>query len=185
MVLGMGLNHKSDILRQSSLREGIPMLTWAVPPISCYKTVVVGVVSQLMEVKTLWFYCCTMLYPLTPTAPCSLLLLPFVSVTLTFQFSSDVICNTPSSTSYGCSPKWVGYVYYNILCIYIIIYCIYIYIYICKYYIYTQIYIYIYIIHIICIYSLVPGPRTAQTRIRLVKLVNSVTKFRRGIDKFH
>jgi len=36
----------------SSLREGIPMLTWAVPPISCYKTVVVGVVSQLVEVKT-------------------------------------------------------------------------------------------------------------------------------------
>ena len=37
----------------------------------------------------------------------------------------------------------------------------------------------------ICIYSLVPGPRTAQTRIRLVKLVNSLTKLRRGIDKFH
>ena len=38
---------------------------------------------------------------------------------------------------------------------------------------------------ILGIYSLVPGPRTAQARIRLVKLVNSVTTFRRGIDKFH
>ena len=121
----------------SSLREGIPMLTWAVPPISCYKTVVVGVVSQLVEVKTPWFYRCTMLYPsITPTAPCSLLLLPFVSVTLTFQFFSDVICNAPSSTRYGCSPEWVGYVYYNILHTYI-----YIYIYI---HIYTYINIYMY-----------------------------------------
>ena len=40
-------------------------------------------------------------------------------------------------------------------------------------------------IEVIQRYSLVPDPRTAQTRIRLVKLVNSVTKFRRGIDKFH
>ena len=37
----------------------------------------------------------------------------------------------------------------------------------------------------ICIYSLVPAIGTAQTWIRLVKLVNSVTKFSRGIDKFH
>ena len=37
----------------------------------------------------------------------------------------------------------------------------------------------------ICTYSLVPGLGTAQTRIRLVKLVNSVRKFRRGMDKFH
>ena len=37
----------------------------------------------------------------------------------------------------------------------------------------------------ICIYSLVLGPGSAQIRIRLVKLINSVTKFRRGIDKFH
>ena len=119
----------------SSLREGIPMLTWAVPPISCYKTVVVGVVSQLVEVKTPWFYRCTMLYPsITPTAPCSLLLLPFVSVTLTFQFFSDVICNAPSSTRYGCSPEWVGYVYYNILHTYIYIYI----------HIYTYINIYMY-----------------------------------------
>ena len=36
-----------------------------------------------------------------------------------------------------------------------------------------------------CIYSLVPGLGTAQPRIRLVKLVNCATKFRRGIDKFH
>ena len=48
----------------------------------------------------------------------------------------------------------------------------------CKH-VHVHIYIYMYI------YSLVPGPRTAQTRIRLVKLVNSVTKFCRGIDKFH
>ena len=50
--------------------------------------------------------------------------------------------------------------------------------YVCIY-IHVCMYVYIYM------YSLVPGPRTAQTRIRLVKLVNSVTKFRRGIDKFH
>ena len=37
----------------------------------------------------------------------------------------------------------------------------------------------------ICIYSLVPALGTAQTWIRLVKLVNSVTKFSRGIDKCH
>ena len=37
----------------------------------------------------------------------------------------------------------------------------------------------------ICTYSLVPALGTAQTWIRLVKLVNSVTKFSRGIDKFH
>ena len=37
----------------------------------------------------------------------------------------------------------------------------------------------------ICIYSLVQASGTAQTWIRLVKLVQSVTKFRCGINKFH
>ena len=57
-----------------------------------------------------------------------------------------------------------------------------------PYGIYGNIYILYMVIYgymVVYIYSLVPGPRTAQTRIRLVKLVNSVTKFRRGIDKFH
>ena len=35
------------------------------------------------------------------------------------------------------------------------------------------------------IYSLVPASGTAQTWIRLVKLVHSVTKFSCGINKFH
>ena len=48
-----------------------------------------------------------------------------------------------------------------------------------SYHIYDLIYIYI------CIYSLVQASGTAQTWIRLVKLVHSVTKFRRGINKFH
>ena len=52
-------------------------------------------------------------------------------------------------------------------------------------YTYAYICIYMHIHTCIYIYSLVPGLGTAQTRIRLVKPVNSVTKFRRGIDKFH
>ena len=55
---------------------------------------------------------------------------------------------------------------------------IFIYIYICIYlYIYVYICMYIYVCIYICIYiySLVLGLGTAQTRIRLVKLVNSVT----------
>ena len=72
---------------------------------------------------------------------------------------------------------------------------IYVYMYICIYvynvynvynvYMYIYVYMYICMCKRICIYSLVPALGTAQTRIRLVKLVNSVTKFSRGIDKFH
>ena len=47
-----------------------------------------------------------------------------------------------------------------------------------MYILYSQLFVYL-------IYSLVPASGTAQTWIRLVKLVHSMTKFRRGINKFH